>query len=145
MFKKILVPTDGTPLADKVVAAAIEFAKINKNSKIVGVSVIVPVLFSPFESLGRVDTEEHEQMLYAQASEYLEKLKDMVDAAGIPCETHITKSSSPAGDIVQVSVEQECDCIFMSSHGRKGLNKFFLGSETQKVLSQASVPVMVYR
>lgn len=145
MFKKILVPTDGTPLSDKVVDAAIEFAKINPGSKIFGISVVVPISFSPFEGMGGVDVKEHEQSMFYQASAHVKKLKDAVEAAGVPCETYVAKSSSPAAEIVNASVEHQCDCIFMSSHGRKGLNKLFLGSETQKVLAQARVPVVVYR
>lgn len=145
MFKKILVPTDGTSLSDKMVEAAIKFAKINPGSRILGISVVVPISFSPFEGLGGVDVREHEENMFSQATEHVKRLKDSVEAAGIPCETYITKSFSPAGDIVKASIEHQCDCVFMSSHGRKGLNKLFIGSETQKVLAQATVPVIVYR
>lgn len=145
MFKKILVPTDGTPLSDKVVEAAIQFAKFVPDCQILGISVVVPISFSPFEGLGGVDVKEHEQSMLIQANGHVKKLKDSVEAAGIPCEAYVAKSSSPAGEIVKASVEHGCDCIFMSSHGRKGLNKLFLGSETQKVLAQATIPVVVYR
>lgn len=145
MFKKIMVPTDGTPLSEKVIDAAIEFAKINLGSKIFGISVVVPISFSPFEGLGGVDVKDHEQSMFNQASAHVNKLKAAVEAAGVPCETYVAKASSPAAEIVKASIEHECDCIFMSSHGRKGLNKLFLGSETQKVLAQATMPVIVYR
>ena len=145
MFKKILVPTDGTPLSDKVIEAAIQFAKLNTGSQILGISVVVPISFSPFEGMGGVDVQEHEQGMMNQANVHVKKLKETVEAAGVPCEAIVTKSSSPAADIVKASVEEGCDCIFMSSHGRKGLNKLFLGSETQKVLAQATMPVIVYR
>ena len=145
MFKKILVPTDGTPLSDKVIAAAIEFARINPGSSIFGVSVIVPIPYSPFEGLAGGNVKAHEKYMDDHANRYVELLKAAVDAAGIPCEVLVTKAPSPASEIVRVAQAYQCDCIFMASHGRKGLNRLFLGSETQKVLAQAEVPVLVYR
>ena len=54
-------------------------------------------------------------------------------------------SLSPHEEIVKAVEKYGCDAVFMASHGRKGLNKLFLGSETQKVLSDTTIPVMVFR
>lgn len=142
MFKKILVPTDGTPLSENVVAAAIAFASVNKGSRILGISVVVPMPFSPFDGL---DVKEHEKYMDAHAHRHVGVLKAAVDAAGIPCDVLVTKGSSPSDEIVRAAKDHGCDCIFMASHGRKGLNRLFLGSETQKVLAQATVPVLVHK
>lgn len=145
MYKKILVPTDGTPLADKVIASAIAFAKITPGCSILGLSVIVPIPFSPFDGLGGLDLKTHEKHLDAHADRHVGALKAAADAAGVPCDVLTIKGASPSSEIVRVAKDHQCDCIFMASHGRKGLNRLFLGSETQKVLAQAEIPVMVCR
>lgn len=145
MFKKILVPTDGTALSEKVIAAAIPFAHINPGSQIFGLSVIVPISHSPFHGFSASYLHEHEKHIDDHAHRHVGILKAAVNAAGLPCDVLVTKASSPADEIVRVAEAYGCDCIFMASHGRKGLNKLFVGSETLKVLAQAEVPVMVYR
>lgn len=145
MFKKILVPTDGTLLSEMVIAGAIRFANINPGCQIFGLSVIVPISHSPFHGFSANYLHEHEKHIDDHANRHVGVLKTAVVAAGIPCEVLVTKATSPADEIVRVAQAYQCDCIFMASHGRKGLNKLFLGSETQKVLAQADFPVMVYR
>ena len=70
---------------------------------------------------------------------------NLAKAAGVPCETVVAQSTKPHEEIVRAANQYQCDCIFMASNGRKGLNKLFIGSETQKVLTTADVPVLVYR
>ena len=65
--------------------------------------------------------------------------------AGVAIETTTVKSFSPYEAIIEAASKNGCDVIFMASHGRRGLNALLLGSETQKVLTHATVPVMVYR
>ena len=72
-------------------------------------------------------------------------IAELAKAAGVPCETVVAQSTKPHEEIVRAANQYQCDCIFMASNGRKGLNKLFIGSETQKVLTTADVPVMVYR
>ena len=55
------------------------------------------------------------------------------------------KSFSPHEAIIDAAKDKGCDLIVMASHGRRGLNAVLLGSETQKVLTHSSIPVMVYR
>ncbi|MEA5097572.1 MAG: universal stress protein [Burkholderiaceae bacterium] len=145
MYKKILVPTDGTPLSEGVIAAAIELARVIRGSQILGLSVIVPISASPFEGMSPATAKEHEKHMDSHANRYVGLLKTAADAAGVPCEVLVTKGASPAEEIVRVAKDYQCDCIFMASHGRKGLNRLFLGSETQKVLAQATVPVLVHK
>jgi nucleotide-binding universal stress UspA family protein len=63
----------------------------------------------------------------------------------VPCETRVAESYSPSEEIVRLASELGCDAIFMASHGRKGINRLFVGSETQKVLAHTNLPVMVFR
>ncbi|MBS1170673.1 MAG: teaD 1 [Burkholderiaceae bacterium] len=145
MYKKILVPTDGTPLSEDVFAAAIDLARAIPGCQILGLSVIVPIHFSPFDGMSPATVQEHEKHLDSHAQKYVGMLKAVADKAGVPCEALVTKSPSPSSEIVRVAKDYGCDLIFMASHGRKGLNRLFLGSETQKVLAQSTVPVLVHK
>jgi nucleotide-binding universal stress UspA family protein len=145
MFKTILVPTDGSPLADRAVNAAVEFARETGGS-VVGLSVAEPYPFSPLSG----DTFSDERSLYEEkarevAQEHVRKIAAAAHVLNVPCKTVVTQSFSPSDEIVSTAERLACDAIFMASHGRKGLSALFVGSETQKVLAKTTIPVMVFR
>ena len=145
MFKTILVPTDGSPQSDKAIDAAVEFAR-QVGGSIVALSVAEPWPFSPFsESLimEQSDLFEDNAMEIAKAS--VQKVASAARAANVPCETVVTSSGTPHSEILSVAANMKCDVIFMASHGRKGISRLFVGSETQKVLADATLPVLVIR
>lgn len=145
MFKKILAPTDGSPLSDKAISAAVEFARQMKGS-IIGLSVAEPYPFSPLsEAAFKPDSGVYEEKTRAMAQLHVQTIVDAANAAQVPCETSIAVSFSPYEEIVNAAGKFGCDVIFMASHGRKGLNKLFVGSETQKVIAHSTIPVMVFR
>jgi len=147
MFKKILVPTDGSELADKALNTAIEFAKENQSSLIAMTVVEFPphFLLSEGSSVAPTDTLPMKKHLQQQAEQHVKKLVDIATAAGVPCQAVIAQGHNPAQEIVNAAADNQCDVIFMTSHGRSGLNKIFLGSETQKVLANSAIPVLVLR
>jgi nucleotide-binding universal stress UspA family protein len=63
----------------------------------------------------------------------------------VKVETFVVKAAAPYEAIIETATKNGCDAIFMASHGRRGLSAVLLGSETQKVLTHSSIPVMVYR
>jgi len=145
MFKKILVPTDGSPLSEKAITAAVEFAR-QTDGRIFGLSVAEPYPFTPLsEPAFTPDGNIYEAKMRELAQLHVQKIADAAQAAQVPCETTIALSFSPYEEIVKVANNSGCDVIFMASHGRKGLNKLFVGSETQKVLAHSTIPVMVFR
>jgi len=145
MFKTILVPTDGSPLSDKAINAAIEIAKMN-GSKIIGLSVAEPYPFTHlYQDAGATDGWIYEEKMREVAQLHVQKISDAAKEAHVPCETIVAQSFSPYDEIVTVANKFGCDVIFMASHGRKGLNKLFVGSETQKVLAHTTLPVLVLR
>ena len=145
MFKTILVPTDGSALSDKAIDAAIEFAKMN-GSKIIGLSVAEPYPFSPLaESSVAAESATYEHKMQELAQLHVQKIADNAMSAKVTFETATALSFSPYAEIVNTAKKFNCDVIFMASHGRKGLNKLFLGSETQKVLAHSTIPVLVFR
>lgn len=146
MFKTILLPTDGSPLSEKATATAIEFAQLHK-AKLVSIIAVQPFPYSPIGDAGMVfDTSEHERQMLDAAQVSIDKIAAAAAAAGVEFEGLISLSpTSPYEEIIAAAASRNCDIILMASHGRKGLNKLFLGSETQKVLAHTTLPVLVLR
>ncbi len=145
MFKTILVPTDGSDLSDKAITMAVDYAR-HCGARLVGISVAEPYPFSPLaESAMAIDPVLYEDNMKALSTQHLQKISDAAAAAGVPCETKISLSFNPDEEIIKAAQEHGCDAIFMSSHGRSGLSRVFLGSKTQKVLAHSTIPVLVLR
>jgi nucleotide-binding universal stress UspA family protein len=145
MFKTILVPTDGSVLSDKAVQAAIHEAKLH-GGKVVGISVAEPYPYAAFGDASiTTDWSGYEKSMREAAQHYVDAVATAAKAADVPCETLVTLSFSPYEEIIKAAKEFHCDVIFMASHGRKGLNRLLIGSETQKVLAHTVVPVLVIR
>lgn len=145
MFKTILVPTDGSALSDKAVRTAVEFAQLT-GARLVGLSVAEPFPYSPMsEGAITIDASAYQEQMLELARLNVKKIADAANAANVRCETHVRQSFSPYEEITDIANLQGCDVIIMASHGRKGLNKLFLGSETQKVLAHSTLPVLVIR
>jgi nucleotide-binding universal stress UspA family protein len=153
MFQKILIPTDGSALSDVAVTAAIKFAK-EINASVVAISVAEPYLYVPAIADGFVidaglynlDLEKlHNDQVQQIAQDNVMKVIEAAKLAEVTCGTITAVSSNPHEEIIHAAESLGCDLIIMATHGRKGLNKLFLGSETQKVIAHSSIPVMVYR
>jgi nucleotide-binding universal stress UspA family protein len=134
MFKKILLPTDGSELSDKAIAGAMQMAA-KLGAGIVGLTVVEPYSYSSLSEYRPESFDDYEARMNEAAAERLAKVKSAAAAAGV----------APYEAIIETASKNGCDVIFMASHGRRGLNALLLGSETQKVLTHSTVPVMVYR
>jgi len=145
MFKHLLVPTDGSPLSARAAQAAVEFAKA-VGARMTALSVAEPYPYSALaESAYLPDQGRYEKEMQAHARRFVTEVAELATAAGVPCDTRVGLSFSPYEEIVANAKEFGCDAIFMASHGRKGINRLFVGSETQKVLAHTTLPVMVFR
>jgi len=144
MFKKILVPTDGSELSAKAIAGAIDYARL-AGARLVGLCVVEPYPYVPLGdapmALSHNLIEYIEQMAHANAAKFNEAAR----AAGVDHEAVVVDHPSPWSAIIDTAQAHQCDAIFMASHGRKGLNAMLLGSETHKVLINSTLPVMVFR
>lgn len=142
MYKRILVPTDGSERSVKAVEGAARFARP------LGATLVVMTVVEPYSYTNlaeyRPESIEHERVT-AEAEERLEAARKIAVAAGVEVKTVMVKSFSPAEAIIEQAEKNGCDIIFMASHGRKGIAAVLLGSETQKVLTHSHFPVMVYR
>jgi nucleotide-binding universal stress UspA family protein len=145
MYKKILVPTDGSDLSDEAVAAAIEFARL-AGSQIVAFSSVEPYPILPVtESAMVIDPGIDTEARLRIALENVEKVAQAARRAGVACTT-ATASALPVDlAIIDAATSHGCDLIFMASHGRHGLSKLLVGSVTQDVLAHSTIPVMVLR
>jgi nucleotide-binding universal stress UspA family protein len=144
MFKKILLPTDGSDLSARAISGAIDMAK-NLGAKIVGLTVVEPYSYSSLSEYRPESFEDYEARMNKVAEERLQAVTAAAKAAGVEIETRVARSFSPYEAIIEAAKTNECDAIFMASHGRRGLSAVLLGSETQKVLTHSTIPVLVYR
>ena len=145
MFKKILLPTDGSDLSAKAIEGGLAFAKA-LGARVVGVTVIEPYSYSNLSEYRPETLDDYEQRTAKgrrRASRQGGRCSGQ--GVGIAVETVTVKSFSPFEAIIDTAKSKGCDVIFMASHGRKGLSAVLLGSETQKVLTHSTIPVMVYR
>ncbi len=145
MFRKLLIPTDGSALSEKSSKAALAFASAT-GASVVGLSVaqLYPFMLMP-EAGAMVDLGAYEEIQDKTAHEAMQKLQAMARDAGVACEVLSTRGVQPYEEIIATADSKGCDLIWMASHGRKGLDKLLLGSETQRLLAHARIPVLVYR
>jgi len=147
MFKHILVPTDGSSLSSDTARRAVAFAKEN------GAKVTFffakpeyPVAFYGEGALIDPTTpDKFAEMADRQAKEILARCEALAGEAGVACSSRASTSDVPYQAIIDAASECGCDLIFMASHGRRGISGLLLGSETQKVLTHSTIPVLVYR
>ena len=144
MFKRILVPTDGSDLSDKAIAAAVELAR-TLNATVVGMTTLEPYSYSNLSEYRPETLDDYEARMDQTGVERLAKVTDAAVRAGVPVETVAVKSFSPYEAIIDAAKNAGCDLIVMASHGRRGIKRLLLGSETQLVLTHSHVPVLVLR
>lgn len=144
MLTKILIPTDGSELSNKAIRGAAEIAK-KLGAKLVGLTVMEPYSYAALSEYRPETFEEYGRRMDAAAKERLDMVVAAAKEFDVVAETRVASSFSPYEAIIDVARETRCDAIFMASHGRRGLNAVLLGSETTKVLTHSTIPVMVYR
>jgi len=145
MFKSILLPTDGSQLSERATETAVRFAQVH-GAQLVAISVVQPFPFLPMsEAVVVPDATIFDQHADDYARNCLDRVAAAASAVGVPFEGVMAQSATPYEEIVKTAEKYGCDIILMASHGRKGLNKLFLGSETQKVLAHTTLPVLVLR
>ena len=144
MFKRILVPTDGSEITQKAVATAIGLAK-SVGAALYTLSVKEPFPYSAISEMQPVPPQEFFDAQERIASERVNAVRDACKAADQVCAAHTVEAVHPWESIIEHAKNNACDLIVMSSHGRRGVTALLLGSETQKVLTHSSIPVLVVR
>ena len=145
MFKHVLVPTDGSKLSEKAVKQSMQFAKQIK-ARVTALHVIPKFhTFTYQAEMLELTAKEYEVSSIERAKQYLRFAERAASTAGVTCEGLHAFSDEPYHEIIKTAQRRRCDLIMMASHGRRGIEGFLLGSETQKVLTHSKVPVLVYR
>ncbi len=149
MFKHILLPTDGSDLSQKAVEKAISLAKALGAKITVLTAVAECQLQFVDDGFGGPNVAAIEERVNAiemdAANTILELVKQAARQAGVACDAVAPVNSRPYLAIIEQAGKSGCDLIIMASHGRKGLPGLLLGSETIKVLTHSTIPVLVCR
>ena len=139
MYSHILITTDGSELAQRGVDHGLTLAK-NLGSKVTVLTVTEPY---PFHSPATVETWTNAQKKHADAA--LATADATASKMGLNAELVQTSNSSPAEAIVETAKELGCSLIVMASHGRRGISRLLLGSQTAEVVHYSAIPVLVVR
>lgn len=148
MYANILLSTDGSDVARKGVEHGIALAKaLNAKATIVTVTEPLPIDYGGGHDSGWIPSQEEIASFDAackeRAGKVLDQARAMADRSGLSVELLHVPNAHPATAIVETAKSRGCDLIVMASHGRRGLRKLFLGSQTSEVLVNESVPVLV--
>lgn len=145
MYKRILLPTDGTEASRRAILAGVAFAR-GIGAQVVGLHVTQPFRVLTANSRMLEDTSEQ---YAAECSQRARRMLNDVEAAareaGVTFRLEHVSSDEPYDAIIGTARRLGCDLIVMASHGRHGVKGMLLGSETQKVLLHSAIPVLVHR
>lgn len=144
MFKRILVPTDGSDITGKAVDTAIALAK-SVGAQLYAISVKEPFPYSAISEMQPTPPQEFFDAQERIAAKRLSLVTEAAKTAGVSCQAHSVEALHPWEAIIDHAKRMECDLVVMASHGRRGVTALLLGSETQKVLTHSTVPVLVVR
>jgi nucleotide-binding universal stress UspA family protein len=147
MYQRILIATDGSSLSKKALANAIDLAA-GTGAEIVALNVTPRWPVSYYEgavTLAHEEVARIERDGSERAQAIVEEACGDARARGVKAEAAVVHSDSVAQAIVAAAKKHGCDLIVMASHGRKGLRRLLLGSETQHILTHGATPVLVLR
>lgn len=147
MYKRILVATDGSSLSKKAVRSAIDLAGAI-GADLVALYVVPRYPVSYFEggvTISMQDVEQTEKQWSDKGQAVVDAVQQTAQAEGIKAKAVVVRSDLVAESIMSAAKKHKCDLVVMASHGRKGIKRVLLGSETQHVLTHSTVPVLVLR
>jgi nucleotide-binding universal stress UspA family protein len=147
MYKRILVPTDGSALSRKAVKAAVELAS-TVGAEVVALNVVPRYPTSYFEggiSVSPNEVARVEQQWAENGLALANEVGKAAEKAGVVAKAVTVRSDLVAEAILTAAKKHKCDLVVMASHGRRGIKRLLLGSETQHVLTHGNIPVLVLR
>jgi len=145
MFKHVLIPTDGSELSVRAVHAGVQFAKA-LSARVTAITVSAPFHVLTADPMFAADTPEaYRKDCEKQAPIVLDVVRKAAEAQGVPYDGMHVFADHPYVAIIEAAQQKGCDAIFMASHGRRGMAALILGSETGKVLTHSTIPVLVWR
>ncbi len=147
MYSRILVATDGSDLSKRAVTTAIDLAALCQ-AELVALKVVQRYPQSYFEggiSMQADEIKRIEQQWAEEGQEVVDAVKNAAAAKGVETKAITEQSDIVSDAILQAAQKNQCDLIVMASHGRNGIQRLLLGSETQHVLTHARIPVLVLK
>jgi nucleotide-binding universal stress UspA family protein len=145
MFTHILIPIDDDPGSHRAIEQGVALAK-KLSARVTGFHAITEFNHAGIvEELLAPPPAELQVLAQAHADKLFAPLQREAELAGVQCDTITKRSGQPHEAIVAAAQRARCDLIVMASHGRHGIAKLILGSQTQQVLNHASIPVLVVR
>lgn len=145
MFQHILIATDGSLLSEGVVDKVMDFAR-EAGAKVTVVTAIEPFHVFSADPKQLSETEKaYTTHSKAEAAHYLSAAERKAKALGVQCTVVQVEHQHPFRAIIETAKKSGCDLIAMASHGRRGASALLIGSETTKVLTHSSIPVLVFR
>lgn len=147
MYKHLLIPSDGSELSTQAVKSAVTLA--HSLGAAVTFLYIQPEFPLPLAGEGAMmvpeSREEFARSTQEQSRRILGEAEDIAHQAGVTAKSCTAVSDIPYEVIIKTAEAENCDLVFMASHGRRGLAGLLIGSETHKVLTHCKIPVLVYR
>jgi nucleotide-binding universal stress UspA family protein len=147
MYERILVATDGSTLSKKAVRSSIALAAA-MGAELVALYVVPRYPVSYFEGGIAVSNDEisrTEKQWAERGQAVVDGVRAAAEADGVKAKGVLARSDLVAESIMSTAKKHKCDLVVMASHGRKGIKRVLLGSETQHVLTHSTVPVLVLR
>ena len=147
MYKNLLVPTDGSALSGRTIRDAAKMAA-KLGARITGLYVAPTYhieVYIDFVPPDIITPEQHKASAKKAAQRHLEVIRKAATQNRVKYSGDYVLSDNAADAIVKAARKHKCDLIYMGSHGRSGLTKLLLGSQTSKVLAQTRIPVLVHR
>ena len=142
MYKKILVPLDGSELSEAILDHVVTIAKGCQVAEVILIRVREPLDNSVRATLDPEIAEELDQAYNDEAAGYLKKIASKLDKKGVSVKIEVLEGN-PAEEIIKYSKEDKIELIVMSTHGRSGFSRLVFGSVANKVLRQTEVPVLL--
>ena len=145
MYKNILIATDGSEFARRAIDQGLELAKA-LNAHVTAVKVTEPwVEVLSGEAVLVHPEEEYQAEMTTRAAHALGVVAERAATLGVHCDTIHVRDQNPAEGILAAAKDRGCDLIVMASHGRRGLQRLMFGSQTHRVLTNTTLPVLVCR
>ncbi len=147
MYQRILVATDGSDLSIKAVNSAIELAAA-LGAELVALYVVPNYPTSYFEggiSISPAEVSITEKKWADDGQAIVDSIKSTAESKKVAFKGVTVTSDLVSESILRTAKKHHCDLIVMASHGRKGIQRVLLGSETQQVLTHSTIPVLVLR
>ena len=144
MYQRILVPTDGSEITAKAVATAVSLARLS-GASLVTLCVNEPFPYSAISEMQPVPPQEFYDAQERIAAGRVKAVLAVASAAGVVCEGSTVEALHPWEAILETAKQKGCDLVVMASHGRRGMAALLIGSETSRVLTHSTLPVLVVK